>query len=336
MYPRWLRYHQIGLLKNQAHRSPGLQSQIAWLTGRAQLKRLVRGWRPDVVYAQSVFPNGYVAERLQRLTSLPFVIAEHAMAHITDCERYPARRRAWERVVSRASNFIAVSETMAAEMRRLFPDVSTRTVHNGADPVPEANLRKPRPVEIEGKCVILSVGMFYTVKNFPLLIRAFARIAHKHPAAVLRIIGDGEDRAEVQRAIAECKLEDRVRLLGIQPSARVVQEVAWADAFALLSRSEAFGVAFAEAMAGAKPIICTSNCGIVDVVKDGIHGYVVPADDLEAAAKALDHMIGDRDRRLAMGRRSHEAFVDGLSWEANARTMLGLFRDAAVGRKKVY
>src|SRR5205823_9551015 len=122
-----------------------------------------------------------------------------------------------------ASTIVCVASRMERDLKRIFPAANARTVQNGTDPIAPQLWQTPRPGEIGGKLVIFSVGAFYERKGFPLLIRAFAQIAAKHPLAVLRIAGDGDTRAEVDRALRDSGVADRIQLLGFQPHDRVMQ-----------------------------------------------------------------------------------------------------------------
>jgi len=208
-YPRWLLY-QKGPTRRWAERNPRLPMFLGWLSARRWLTKKVLAFRPDVLYAHHTAVNGYIAARIQQSTGLPFVITDHDFGEIASCEILPNRRKLFQYVVDRSSTMVTIAARMDANMRLLFPSARTRLVYNGTDPIPEDILSQPRPAELRDKLVIFSCGTFYERKGFPLLIEAFAAVADKHPTAVLRIIGDGEQRAEVMDAIRSRGLESRV------------------------------------------------------------------------------------------------------------------------------
>ncbi|RYG40209.1 MAG: glycosyltransferase, partial [Chitinophagaceae bacterium] len=194
------------------------------------------------------------------------------------------------------------SKRMEKSIGSLFPDARTCTIHSGVEGVAPAMWSVPRPRELEGKTVVLSVGVFYERKGFPLLVEAFARVAPKYPNAVLRIAGDGETRVGVEEAIVRYGLQNRVELLGFQPYERVLQEMVWADVFALIGWDEPFATVFMEAMSAKCPIICANDGGVNDLLRDGIHGRALPPRDKDEAAAALDQLLGNVAERERMGR----------------------------------
>jgi glycosyltransferase involved in cell wall biosynthesis len=105
--------------------------------------------------------------------------------------------------------------------------------------------------------------------------------------------------------VEEEGLADRVFLPGVSTTpAKVLNEAAL---FVLSSRFEGFPNALCEAMWCGLPVIAT-DCpsGPRDIVRNGVDGYLVPCEDVEALARALDEMMDDSARRSAMGTRATE------------------------------
>ena len=331
-YPRWLWYPQVEPLRRWGYRHPRPQLELAWRSARRALDRLVAETAPDVVFAHHTAINGHVALRLHERHGVPFLTADHDFGEVTDAEEQPGRQRVFELVGAGADTMVAVAERMEDDLRRLVPGARTATVHNGADPLPEELWENPRPTELDGRTVLFCACNFYVRKGVPALVRAFARVAARHPDAVLRLAGDGPDGEAVDAAIAATGLgSERIERLGLLPHSDVLQELVWADAFALAGWDEPWGVIYTEAMAAGTPVVWATDGGIADVLEDGVHGRGVAPRDEDALADALDDLLGDPDRRRAMGDAARELFDARLTWEANAREMLALFERAQTG-----
>ena len=327
-YPRWLLY-ELGQLKHWDTRYPQPQHWVAWQSARRRLLREVKEHRPDVVYAHHTRSNGHLAYQVYKRFQVPYVITDHDFDELRSCERFPARKRFFRPIIENAATMVAVSSRMESDIRELFPRARVRTVHNGSDPIPARLSDAPRPVELAGRDVVFSAANFYPRKGIPTLIRAFAEISGRHPRAILRIVGDGQDRPAAEKEIRQLHMEHRIRLLGSQPHERVLQEMVWCDVFALVGWDEPAGVVYYEAMAAGKPIVWTSDGGVNDVVKDGVHGYAAPPRDPHGAARALDLLLADAELARKLGGNAKQLFADRLSWDANASTMATIFREAA-------
>jgi glycosyltransferase involved in cell wall biosynthesis len=327
-YPRCL-WYPVEPLKSWAFRNPQLQLQLAWFSASGFLSKRVNNFQPDLVYAHHAAVNGYFAERLHYRFRLPYVITDHDFAEITECRRWPKRKRFFEPIVSHASKMVTVARRMETELRALFPHARTCTIANGTDPIPQQLQDRPRPASLEGKLVLFSCGAFYERKGFPLLIEAFALISAKHPTALLRIAGDGAQRLQIEEAIRQFSLQDRVQLLGFQAHKTVLQEMCWCDAFVLLGWDEPFATVFVEAMSAGKPFICCNDGGINDLARDEVHGVTVRPKDTPAAAHALDRILTDSALRQRLGRNARALFETTLRWDHNAAKMADIFRSAA-------
>jgi glycosyltransferase involved in cell wall biosynthesis len=118
----------------------------------------------------------------------------------------------------------------------------------------------------------------------------------------LLIAGEGDERARLERDVAELGLDERVRFLGALPRARVVELFAAADASILSSMWENFPHTVVEALAVGTPVLATASGGVGEVVHDGENGLLVPLGDSQALGAALHRYFeedGLRDRLRA-------------------------------------
>jgi glycosyltransferase involved in cell wall biosynthesis len=330
-YPRWL-YYPVGPIRRFTERYPALPMLLAWLTARRALRKAVHTFRPQVIYAHHTGASGYLAAKLGRETGLPYVITDHDFDEVQSALIWPQRRRLFEFVAGNARMMIAVASRMEAEMKKVCLVAQTITIQNGTEPLAAEILNAPRPAELAGKTIIFSCSTFYRRKAVPALVEAFARIAQKYPEALLRIAGDGEERPLVEEAILKYGLRDRVTLLGFLPHGEVMREMAWSDVFALIGWDEPFATVYVEATAAGKPVVCCSDGGINDVIKNEVHGLTIPPRDTGAAAEALERLCGDPELRKSMGGAAAELFRSSLRWDSHAARMIAIFESAVAGR----
>lgn len=326
-YPRWLLYPIGG--QGPTYRYPAPFLRLGWLSARRALERIVREWKPDVIFAHHTGANGYLAMQIKRRFGVPYVITDHLFSEIADCEFLPARRATFARVMRSSSKMIAVATRMESDTKRVFPFARTATIHNGAATPAPAQWSVPRPPAIAGKTVVLGASILYPLKGFVALVRAWSKIEARFPNAVLRIVGDGTDRENIEATIAELKLGERVQMVGALSHDALMQEMVWADVFALISRHDPFPTVILEALAAAKPLVWPDDSGVNDVLQDGVHGFKVPPHDIAATARALEKILSDDELRARLGKNSKALSDEKLTWNANAAAMSAVFREAA-------
>ncbi len=125
-----------------------------------------------------------------------------------------------------------------------------------------------------GRSVLLAVGRLSGEKDHATLIDAFARLAPLFPDWDLRIVGDGELRADLEARITAAGLTARVYMPG---SVRdIPQEYLRAQLLVLPSRYEGFGLVVAEALAHGLPVVGFADCdGIGSLISSGQNGILV-------------------------------------------------------------
>lgn len=215
-----------------------------------------------------------------------------ATEHSSKLNRPITEISALDRKVARAayanaSKVIAVSECLATRLLENF-GVEALVVGN----VVSEAFSGVKRVQHTG-FNILSVGRLIEGKRFEDLIRAFAlaSTAASEGSSVaditLTIVGAGPLSGSLKNLICELGLESRVKLYGSASSDDILQLMATADLFALLSKSETFGVAYAEALSAGVPVLAT-KCGGPEGFVTSDNGVLASVGDIDAAAKAID------------------------------------------------
>jgi glycosyltransferase involved in cell wall biosynthesis len=133
--------------------------------------------------------------------------------------------------------------------------------------------------------VILGVGTLIPFKDFPLLIRAFARLRRMRPARLV-ILGEGDERTRLERLARDLGVVADVDLPGFEPNP--YKFMARADVFAVSSRVEGMPNAIIEALACGCPVVST-DCpsGPAEILQNGKYGRLVPMGDEAALAQAI-------------------------------------------------
>ena len=143
------------------------------------------------------------------------------------------------------------------------------------------------------------IGRMTGVKRTEDVLRAFRRLRDGGVDACLFMIGDGPDRAAVERRAHELGVMRDTFFLGYQEE--VAPFYATFDAMILPSINEGTPVSAIEALAAGRPVVATRVGGVPDVVRDGEDGFLVDPGDVEALADRLARLAADPELRQRLG-----------------------------------
>ncbi len=299
-----------------------LPLRAAWtLVGMA---RALRAFQPDLVYVHFLSINALYVLLLHYVLRFRLVVS----ARGNDIQGIPQRSRLqrWmlTRLFARADAALFCSLYVQRDAARFLKHVSPRAfvgvVGDGFDP---DEFRDPRSYRHSAP-YILAMGRLVHKKGFDLLIRAFAQIAVEFPQIHLLIVGDGEERAALERLIDELNLRGRVVLLGWADHATSIALFWGCEFFVLSSRLEPFGIVVAEAMAAHKAVLATKSGGVIDLVQPGVNGLLVDI-DVNALACGLREMLAHPDATRALGERAHQT-IQAHTWAAVTEQFVQVFR----------
>jgi glycosyltransferase involved in cell wall biosynthesis len=185
---------------------------------------------------------------------------------------------------------------------------------------------------VEDRPVILSVAMFRDDVKSQGLNYLITRLGRLKRDFLLVLAGDGETRGELE-ALARELLPGRCVFLGQVPREKLYQAYSAADLFVFPGIRESLGMVYLEAQAAGLPVVAFDNGGIPEVVRRGETGLLTRPFDDAAFLDAVDGLLVDPDRRLAMGR----AAVKYVRERHDARTVFQVVEErllALVGRPR--
>jgi glycosyltransferase involved in cell wall biosynthesis len=167
-------------------------------------------------------------------------------------------------------------------------------------------------------------------KGFDLLLEAFARIAKLHPSWSLTIWGEGPERKSLDALACKLAINDRVSLPG--NTHEPLRQLAAADLFVLSSRVEGFPNALTEAMSMGLPVIATDVGAVSEIVEDGVTGMLVPPEEVDSLATAMDRLMADEAQRCSLGGRAPEV-LERFSLESVMEMWDDVVESVTAGRR---
>ena len=245
----------------------------------ALVARLVRDLRADVVHTHLVHADLYggiaAAVRGSRLVSTK---------HNDDPFRLGPFRFVERGLCRLADRVVTITDALGRfTVERVgIPAEKVETIHYGLDDLPEPWGENPPDAVPADARVLLAVSRLTQQKGVDLAVQALASLPED---TVLVVLGEGPERAALERLARELGVDRRVFLLG-----RLPDVAAWlrrASVFVHPARWEGFGLAVLEAMLAGLPVVATNVSSLPELVVDGGTGLLVAPDDPAALGSAI-------------------------------------------------
>lgn len=279
-----------------------------------QLVGILRRWKADILHThhfdQAVI--GWLATRMYPATRL--IIGRHYSDAIY---RLPAqgisenKKRALlriEQMTNRSATRIIVPSNFIKEILRDWqkvPDHKIDLIPYGFDPekyetFPAETVRVIREeLKLEGRFVIGTFARLSEEKGHRFLARALSKVRQQIDNILWLIVGEGSERAAIEREIAAAGLASNILLTGWRRDG--IKIMAAVDAVVQPTLQEAFSQAMVEALWMGKPLIMTDVSGAPDIIREGHNGMLVPRGDSDALAEAIIHLAADASLRERLG-----------------------------------
>lgn len=280
-------------------------------------------------YKENVF--GLV---IKAITGCPWV----AFLHGTTDENLKVRmyHRMDRQVVRFADRIVSVSRALA---RRTVSPRYYRKVRI----VPNAIEKKPYEVNqflVSGwkrrhnlgrQPIIVTVGRLSPEKGHQVLLESARELVQAGFEFKLLIVGDGPQRAELERLTERLGIKAQVQFLGQRSDMDMIY--AAADLFVLPSFKEGMPNVLLEAMAHGLPMVATRVGGIPEMVRDGRDALLVPARDMQALRFAMERLLRFPDRARELGRNGRAALFPRFSVARRVERLEQVYRELAQGAK---
>ncbi|SDE37441.1 glycosyltransferase family 4 protein [Rhodobacter capsulatus] len=305
--------HVIGLHGTGAFEKAGLDARLRpaafpYKSGKRSLPQLVRAVRKGVsLRADVVLSTSFIGNLVALAIAAPFGTRRISLQTVSKAMAYPALDR-W--VLNRFDGLVAGCKDIETYLlRRGHRQDRITVVSNWVD----FSARKPSLSAAETRAkfglgaettLIGCIGRMHVQKGQEFLIRAFRKLAQGRGDLRLVLVGDGPTLEEMRKEAAG---HPQILFTGTIQGEDYNNLLAAFDIYAQPSRFEGLPRTLLDAMFMGKPIVATAVNGNLDAVTDMAEGLLVPAEDAEALAAALEQLLQDRELRARLSRQAHES-----------------------------
>jgi colanic acid/amylovoran biosynthesis glycosyltransferase len=293
--------------------------------------------RDGVVHVHAHFAShpalaGYI---IHHLTGIPYSFTAHGSDLHVDRHMLPQKvaDAAFVATVSEFNRQVIIDECGRSAT------AAVRLVRCGVDT--ELFAPTPHRDTADGPLRLLCVGTLHEVKGQHVLLDAVADLRRRGIPVVVTFVGDGPDRAALERRAQRAYLGGVARFTGETDRDGVLRELHAADVVVAPSvptaggKREGIPVVLMEAMACGLPVVSSQLSGIPELVEHEVSGLLLPPGDVGALTEALARLAEDDVLRARLGNAARERVLADFDLDRNARRLVGLFAVDAAARPSV-
>lgn len=276
---------------------------------QAELKKIA----PDIIVPCTALPNIW-GRIWGRVLKVPVIVGT--------CRGGGAPVRQHERLLWRLTDAIVCnSQALRQKMSDLGVPLSRlHYIPNGVD------VDKFQPAgQYPPDQLIVCVARLAKDKDHPTLIRAFAEVVKKFPAAKLRLVGEGPEEAHLRKVVASLAPETAAAVQFAGASSNTAPHYRDGAIFALSSIQEGQPNVILEAMSSGLPVCASNVGGIPGLVQNGVNGLLIPAGDYMTLAKNICTLLENPDMARNFGLAGRKIVTESYSYAAMVQAHQNLF-----------
>ncbi|RNC63053.1 MAG: putative teichuronic acid biosynthesis glycosyltransferase TuaC [Candidatus Dichloromethanomonas elyunquensis] len=323
-YPRYLEFPKSFFLEHSG--------RLMFLGMRDLVKKVCKQFQFDLIHAHVALPDGHCAYLYKQDCQVPLIVSIHGQDFQSTLLRGKGCRQRMREVLQGTDGIITVSSKLKNMVKNepYFEKISV--INNGA----ELDGREYKPENSTHTTLrkIISVSNLKKTKGIDLNIQALASLADQFPDIEYTVIGDGEERPNLEKMADHLNLHRHVTFMGQLPHSETMKQMASADIFCLPSWQEGFGVVYIEAMAQGMPVIGVRGEGIEDVIEPGRNGLLVRPQNVEDIVQSLEALLRDPALAARLGEAGRETVLQGYTWENNARKTADIYKEVLSSHRR--
>lgn len=299
---------RLALLNNNVHyhevnvpEYPLFHYQPYELALSSKLVDMVKLHKIELLHVHYAIPHayaGYMAKQMLKDEGIviPMVTTLHG-TDITLVGKHPFYKTAVTFSINKSDVVTSVSQNLKEDTLKHF-DIKN-DIHVIPNFIELDKIRNEKHISCQRSVmaekherIITHISNFRKVKRIPDVINVFFKIQNQMPAKLM-LVGDGPERENAERLVANLGIEDKVIFFG--NSNEIDQILSYSDLFLLPSETESFGLAALEAMAWSVPVISTNNGGLPEVNLDGFSGYLSDVGNIDEMANRAISILKNND-----------------------------------------
>jgi 1,2-diacylglycerol 3-alpha-glucosyltransferase len=281
------------------------------------------GFKPDIIHSHTSFSVGWEAVLCAKVLRIPLVgthhtFYDHYLKHVK--LDFPwVRKFSWKffaAYFNRVQLLLSPSRALATELIAYGLKKPVEVIYNPIDtdfylPIKSIS-EKPKLKKKYGlsKISLVYMGRLSYEKSLDIVIEAFAKVLNTQADCKLMIIGDGPERANLEKLGKKLGIQKSLVFTGYLHGQDLLEAMQASDIFVTASKSENMPMSVLEAMSTGLPVIGADSRGIPEVVKQDVNGMLCEPDDIKDFSDKMSQLIRRDDLRKKFALASRELALD--------------------------
>lgn len=283
-------------------------------------KKYLNSFTPDIIHAHYASSYGLIGALLDYH---PFIISIWGSDVYSFPRKTPFHKHVLKFNLKCADKILSTSSIMARECQK-YTNKAIEITPFGVDinKFQKCNIHKS-----DNTIVIGNVKSLSNIYGIDILIKAFALVVKWNVDKILKldIIGDGPDKNTYLELAKTLSLQDNIHFRGRIDNSSLPDYYSRFDIAVYPSREESFGVAAIEAMSCECAVVTSDADGFKEVISNNETGIIVPKENIESLANAIQFLIDHPSIRSKMGIKGRERVVKYFNWENNVTLMNDIY-----------
>jgi glycogen(starch) synthase len=285
---------------------------------RRAVAELRETFRPDVIHVHDPGAAAWLYLRTRDVNPRPVALTVHTtIHHLGD-----GASNSFGVMVRHADRIVAVSDAVRRELTRSAPERS-HDIDVIRPAIPLA--APPSPVPLD-PVRLLMVGRLVPQKGFDVGLHAFARVAASRSDVDLDVVGSGPEESALRHLAIALGIGDRVTWHGALRGTALARAFERATLLLMPSRYEGYPLVALEAAGHGRVVVATRAAGLDEAILDGTTGVLVPINDMETFAGAIEKLLADPPRISDMGHAARHRMTSEHSFERCVAAHEALYR----------
>jgi len=322
-----------------------LIAPLMYLFGFVALLRVVKKYGIDIVSAHWMIPSGFISRGVKVVSGVPYTVtipgADVYMGSKNEIFRKMVEVAAMGADLCLSDNSHYIDQLKALKVVPKKIDIIRYGVDTRVFTPSKKNARIVKSLELQfSDQIILAVGRMEAKKGFIYLVRAFKQVLKIKPGAKLLFVGDGYERAFLEREARALQIEKKTVFAGAIPYNQLINYYNLADVFVMPSiqdkegNTDASPVALMEAMSCGVRVVATKYSASREFL-NGRRGFLVKENNSDQIANAIIKLLSSKETRVSIQKEVRKMAEQNFSLNSVSKKYIDIF-ESVLDRKKVH